>query len=135
MIAEVVPQSARAAWTLATDARIDDPRCPSALLAAIAEIEQSHHADSGSSQETDNPWPCSMQEPLAAKRRPLAVLKRPQHSGARTVTRHLVARAVTVLKFAVMLRTLGGYAASWLLKHTAQAALSAGVPHGGLCEA
>jgi len=38
--------------------------------------------------------------------------------------------AVAVLKFAPVLRARCGYAASWLLERTAQAALSAGVPHG-----
>ena len=134
MTAEVVPIGA-GSWTLPTNACFREQRRSSDLLAAITEIEQSHNADSVSSREADNRWPCGMQELLAAKRWPLAVLKRHQHGGAWTLTRQLASRAVAVLKFAVMLRALGGYAASWLLKLTAQAALSAGVAQGGFCAA
>jgi len=40
-----------------------------------------------------------------------------------------------ILKSAPVLNILVGYASSWLFKLTAQAALSAGVPHGLTCEA
>ena len=64
---------------------------------------------------------------------------RVRHVGASTVTlRHALPSAGAVaaaMKFARMRGAFGGFAASWLFKLTAQAALSAGVAHGLVCDA